>query len=494
MLDAVVVGSGPNGLAAAIELARHGWSVRVLEAADTPGGGLRSESLLLPGHLHDVCAAVHPMAVASPFFRSLPLETLGVTWAHPRTPLAHPLDGTDAVVLDRSVEATAEGLGEDAGPYTRRMRPLVAGLEPLLDGLLRPSLQVPRAPLRLARFGARALRSATAAAGPFRGARARALFHGLAAHAILPLGAPMTAGVGWMMGATAHAVGWPFVAGGSGRLAAALLRHLGSLGGEVVVDHPVRSLGDLPASRVVLFDVSPEQLLAIAGDRLSPRYARALRRFRRASGVQKLDWVLDGPVPWSDARVAAAGTVHVGGTAAEVAVAEAEVAAGHHPDRPFVLLAQPSGADPTRAPHGRQVLWGYTHVPLGSTVDVTERIEAQIERFAPGFRDRIVARSSRMPADLARHNANQPGGDISGGVSDLRQHLARPILSPTPYATGDPRLWLCSASTPPGIGVHGMCGANAARAVLRRAHVGRTAPSPRPLGVRDGLGTPQGHP
>ena len=468
MHDAIVVGSGPNGLAAAIGLARAGRSVLVLEGADTVGGGMRTEALTLPGFAHDTCSAIHPLGVASPFFRSVPLEEHGVEWIHPPAPLAHPLDDGTAVVLERSVDETAAGLdGRDGAAWRRLLGPLVASADELVEGLLAPPLP-PRHPLLLARFGRKAIRSASSLArSAFSGERARALFAGNAAHAMLPLEATASASFGLVLAMLGHAVGWPLPRGGSKTVAEALASYLRTLGGEIETGHLVRSLDELASARLVLLDVTPRQLLALTGDRLPSRYRQALQRYRYGPGVFKVDYALSGPVPWRAPECARAATVHLGGTLDEIAAAEGEVGRGRHPERPYVLVAQQSLFDPTRAPAGCHTLWAYTHVPNGSSEDVTGRIEAQLERFAPGFRDLVLERSVLGPAALEARNPNYVGGDINGGSAELRQLLARPVARPVPYRTPLDGVYLCSASTPPGGGVHGMCGANAARAALR---------------------------
>lgn len=465
--DAVVVGAGPNGLAAAIELARNGFSVAVLEAADEPGGALRSAEATLPGFIHDTGSAVHPLAAASPFFRDLPLERYGLRWVHPPAPLAHPLDGEEAVLLERSLEQTAAGLGGDGGAYLRLMSPLVADLERLAN-LAAGRVCLPRHPAALAASALRALRpAASLARASFQGARARALFAGNAAHSFLPLERRPSALFGLALGALAHAVGWPFPEGGAGRLAGALSSHLRALGGEILTGFPVRSLGELPPARAVLFDVTPRQLLRIAGERLPRRYRRALARYRYGPGVFKVDFALDGPVPWRDPRCGRAGTVHLGGMLEEMAAGEREVWREGHPERPFVILAQHTLFDPSRTPEGRHTVWAYCHVPNGSSFDMTGRIERQIERFAPGFRELVLARRPAGPADLERENPNLVGGDINGGVMDLGQLLTRPARRLNPYATPARGIYICSSSTPPGGGVHGLCGYLAARSALR---------------------------
>ncbi len=466
-VDAVVVGAGPNGLAAAVELARNGRSVLVVEAETTIGGGARSAELTLPGFVHDLGSAIHPLGFASPFFRSLPLAEHGLEWIHPPVPLAHPFDDGGAALLERSLAATGDTLGGDADAYRNLMRPAVADFE-RIRSLVAGRPRLPRHPIGLAATGLAALRSARAVAeGAFAGERARGLFAGNAAHSFLTMEQPVSAAFGFVLGTLGHAVGWPFPRGGSQRLADALVACLRSFGGQIIANTRVRSLADLPPARAVVFDLSPRDVLAIAGDRLSERERRALAGFRRGPGVFKLDYALDGPIPWTAKGCRLAGTVHLGGTLDEIAAGEAAVAAGRHPERPFVLLAQQSLFDPTRAPAGQQTVWAYCHVPNGSTVDMTGAIEGQIERFAPGFRDRVLARRAWSPADLEHQNANLVGGEINGGAMDLRQLVARPWLRPVPWATSDPALFVCSASTPPGGGVHGMAGSWAAQAALR---------------------------
>jgi phytoene dehydrogenase-like protein len=467
--DAVVVGAGPNGLAAAIELARAGRSVLVLEAAEAPGGGTRSDQRTLPGFIHDLCSAVHPLAAASPFFRSLPLEALGLRWLQPEIPLAHPLDGGRAALLARSIQGTAEDLGPDGPRWRLLLGPLVERAGAVIDEVLGEPGVLPRRPVALARFGAPGLLPVTALARAFRGDGARALLGGLAAHAIRPLTRPLTGAVGLLFGLLGHAVGWPVAEGGSGRIADALVAHLRELGGELEVGRPVRTMADVPPARAVLLDLTPRQVARVAADRLPPEHRRALEGFRYGPGVFKVDWALDGPIPWAAEPCRRAGTLHLGGTLDEVAAAEAAVWRGEHPARPFVLLSQPTVVDPTRAPEGKHVAWAYCHVPNGSTLDMVERIEAQVERFAPGFRDLVVARATMGPADLERLNENHVGGDIAGGAGLLGLALARLVPGRDPYPTPDPGIFVCSSSTPPGAGVHGMCGVHAARSALRRA-------------------------
>ncbi len=474
--DAVVVGSGPNGLVGAVMLARAGLKVLLLEAAGEFGGGLRSGPLTgLDGFTHDMCATVLPLAAASAAFRQLDLT---VDWAFPAVQAAHPLDGQDAVLVHRDVARTADGLGSrrDAMAWRQSVGAAAADGFGLVDSLLSP-LSVPRAPARLARYGALGALPATALGrGLFGGERGRAVLAGMSAHSMVDLRRPITGGYGLLLAALAHQVGWPVVRGGSARLAAELVGRLVSYGGTAEAGRPVRDLAEVPRAPIVLLDLTPKQVLAVCGDRLPPGYAGRLRRYRYGPGVFKLDWALAGPVPWRDPRVGGAATVHLGGTMAEIARGEAEVAAGRHPERPFVLAVQPCAADQSRAPDGKHVLWAYCHVPNGSGTDMTDAIENQLERFAPGFRDLVIARAAHGPAALERHNQNLVGGDIAGGYSGLTQFLRRPVLSTRPWRTPLPGVYLCSASTPPGAGVHGMGGYQAARLAL--AELGSAAPVP----------------
>jgi phytoene dehydrogenase-like protein len=467
--DAVVVGSGPNGLAAAITLARAGRDVTVYEAADRPGGGCRTSELTLPGVLHDDCSAVHPMALASPFFRSIDLAARGVRWIQPSAPLAHPLDGRPAVILEQNVEATAERLGQDGKAWRRVFGPLVRDLEKLMPSLLAPVFRVPRHPIALARFGLPALLPATTfARAAFRTGEARALFGGLAAHAIYRLDRPPTAAFGLVFGLVGQSLGWPIVEGGSNRLVDALVAELQALGGRVVTGQRIGSLRDVPARTTVL-DLAPRGVADVAAGQLPAAAINRLRRFRYGPGVCKVDWALSGPVPWSDPDVARAATVHLGGSLDELARSEAEVGGGRHAERPFVLFVQPSRFDRTRAPAGTEVGWAYCHVPHGSTVDASAAIEAQVERFAPGFRDLIVARHVRTAADIERYDENYVGGDIGVGLTDLRGVFFRPRAALDPYRLPGEGLFVCSSATPPGGGVHGMCGWHAAQSALRSA-------------------------
>jgi phytoene dehydrogenase-like protein len=465
--DAVIVGAGPNGLSAAITLARTGKSVLVLEATDRPGGGCRTDELTLPGFRHDVCSTIQSMAQASPFLAGLPLAELGYEEVRPAIPLAHALDGGRAVAVQRGVDATAAGLGHDGAAYRRLIGPLHRRNRALFHELLGP-LRPPRHPLAMATFGVRALwPSATLARIAFRSEEGRALFAGLSAHSIQPLTNPLTAAFGLMLAMTIHASGWPVARGGSENLTAALLRHLASLGGEVRSGQRVDSLDQLPPATAVLLDLTPRQVLDVAGDRLPDGYRRALRRYRYGAGVFKLDYALDGPIPWTSDVCRQAGTVHLGGSMDEVVASEA--ASDRPSTRPFVILVQATTCDSSRAPEGKHTAWAYCHVPNGCTADMTEAIEAQVERFAPGFRSRVLARHASSPAAMQAYNANYIGGDINGGVQDWRQLFTRPTVSALPYATPDPAIYICSSSTPPGGGVHGMCGHWAARAALARS-------------------------
>ena len=465
--DAVVVGGGPNGLAAAITLARAGLEVVLYEAKPTLGGGVRSAELTLPGFVHDVGSAIHPYGVGSPIFSQFPLEDYGLEWVYPDAPLAHPLE-EGAVMLEVSIDATAQTLGRDGGAYHALMAPLVRNWQNLSNDILGPLLRFPNHPLLLARFGYRALPPATLLARTlFRKEPARALFAGIAAHSIMPLDQPVTSAAGLVLGMLGHAVNWPFPKGGAQTLTDALGAYFRSLGGEVVTDRHVRSLKELPAARATLLDITPKQLLTLAEDKLPSSYQKWLQRYRYGAGIFKIDYALDGPVPWTDPACSRAGTLHLGGTLEELVASEHALKTGEPPERPYVLVAQHSLFDPTRAPAGKHTLWAYCHVPNGSTFDMTERIETQIERFAPGFKDIVLARHTLNTADLERYSPNYIGGDINGGAATLWQFVARPVPTPTPYKTPLNGVYLCSSSTPPGGGVHGMCGYRAAQAALQ---------------------------
>lgn len=465
--DAVVVGAGPNGLAAGIRMAQAGLSVLIVEAGDVVGGGTRSAELTLPGFVHDLCSAIHPMAVASPFFRSLDLERHGLEWIHSELPVAHPLDGEPAAVMYRSIQDTALAMQEDAASYERLIGPLVASWDDLARDVLGPIVHWPRHPVHLARFGMHALRpAASLARARFQTERARALLAGLAAHSQIPLESMASSAIGLILCAAGHVYGWPMPRGGAQSLADALASKFRGLGGKIETGRRVRRLEHLPSARAVLLDVTVRQFVRMTGDRLPARSRYILERFRFGTGVFKIDYAMNQPVPWKDEMCARAGTIHLGGTLDEIAAAERDVADGRHPERPFVLLAEHSRFDPARAPEGKHTLWAYCHVPHGSTVDMTEQIEGQIERFAPGFRDCILERHAMNSVDLEHRNPNLVGGDINGGSAHLMQLIMRPSAVPVPYRTPIDGVYLCSASTPPGGGVHGMCGYLAAEAAL----------------------------
>ncbi len=467
-VDAVVVGSGPNGLAAAIRLAEEGLSVVVREANDFAGGGLHSEEMTLPGFVHDTCSAVHPMGILSPYFSQLPLEKHGLEWAASDISFAHPLDDRPALLHKKDVSLVAEQLGPDAKRYERLVRPFMKNLPALVADSLAP-LRIPGAPISLARFGLLgALPARTLARLFFRDEPARALVAGCAGHSILPLSRPFSAAVGLMFILTGHEAVWPVARGGSRAIARALVSYFESLGGRVETGSPVDSIAQLPRARVVLFDTSPRELVRVAGDELPASYTRRLDRYRYGPGVFKLDWALDGPIPWKDERVILASTVHVGGTLDEISASEKAAFVGQHTDRPYVMVCQQSDLDASRAPEGKRTGYAYCHVPHGSTVDMTDAIERQIERFAPGFRDRVLQRHTMGPAQLEAKNRNLVGGAVTGGVADAFQLFTRPVARMNPYTTPNPRVYICSASTPPGGGVHGMCGYWAATAALRR--------------------------
>jgi phytoene dehydrogenase-like protein len=466
--DAIVVGSGPNGLAAAIVLAQAGLSVLVREANPTIGGAARTLELTLPGFLHDIGSAVHPMAVSSPFFQSLSLDRHGLEWIQPPIPLVHPLDGESPCVLERSISSTASTLAPDQSSYVRLLEPLVRNWPTILPEVLSPILRVPTHPFAMARFGLPALLPATALnALFFRGKRARALFAGLACHSITPLNSPASAAVGLVMAIAGHTAGWPVPRGGSQSISNALASCLQSLGGVIETNAPVESIEDLPQARAVLFDTTPRQFVQIAHSRLTPGTISSLNRFRYGPGVFKIDWALSQTIPWTNPILGQTATLHLGGSAKSLAAGERSSWSGHTPARPFVLFAQQSLFDATRAPAGKHTAWAYCHVPNGSTADMTQKIEDEIERFAPGFRDIILARATRNTVAMHQMNANHIGGDIGGGANNLSQILMRPVLALDPYRTAAHDLYLCSSSTPPGGGVHGMCGYHAARSALR---------------------------
>jgi phytoene dehydrogenase-like protein len=464
--DAIVVGSGPNGLAAALTLARAGLAVDVMEGAMTAGGGCRTEELTLPGFWHDVCSTVHPLLKASPFFSGVDLAARGVKLLTPRVAFAHPLDGGRAGAVAGTVAETAAGLGTDAAAYRRVFSRLVGDTDRILPTFLAPMRSIPRSPVATANFGLRGLSTARRLSGRFTTDEAQGIVAGAAAHSMLSFDAPLSAAFGLLFTMLAHSLGWPVVEGGSARVVDALTEELTSLDGRIVTGHWIKKLHDLPPARVTLLDVTPRQLLDLAEGRLPHRYRRGLERFRYGPGVCKVDWALDGPVPWQAEACRRAGTVHLGGTFAEVAQSEAEVAAGRHPAHPFCLVAQPCVVDPTRAPAGKHTLWAYCHVPNGSDVDMRGRMEAQIERFAPGFRDLILAHVTTTAVAEEAHNPSYVGGDIGAGAASLRQTVFRPTVRWNPYRTGLEGVYLCSASTPPGGGVHGMCGEGAAHTAL----------------------------
>ena len=464
---AVVIGAGPNGQAAAIVLAQAGLKVEIFEAQAQPGGGARTLELTLPGFHHDFGSAVHPMAVGSPFFSSLPLRNYGLEWIHPSAPVAHPLDDGTAVILERDLNEASRGLGEDGKAWERMVRPYVEEWPEFAKEALSPLTRFPRHPLLLARFGLQGLGSAQSLADRlFRSHRTRALFAGLAAHSFLGLDEPLTAAFGTIFAVTAHAVGWPIARGGSQAITNALISHLQTLGGSVTTSHRVSSFSELGEFRAAMCDVTPRQLLALAGERFNGNYRRLLKRFRHGPGAFKVDYALSNPIPWRAADCARAGTVHIGGTMEEIAASEDAARNGKHAERPFVLLSQPTLFDNTRAPAGKHIAWAYCHVPNGSSEDMLPRLEAQIERFAPGFRDCVLERRVLRPSDLQAMDENLIGGDIGGGSADWRQFLLRPTWRL--YATPTEDVYICSSSTPPGAGVHGMCGYNAAKVALKR--------------------------
>ncbi|MBO9562720.1 MAG: NAD(P)/FAD-dependent oxidoreductase [Niastella sp.] len=464
--DAVVVGSGPNGLAAAITLQQQGLSVLLLEARDTIGGGTRTAELTLPGFHHDVCSAILPMAATSPFFTTLPLEQYGLEYLYPPVEAAHPFDDGSAAVLKRSVSETARLLGADEGAYLSLMQQVVADWPLIAKDILGP-LRFPQYPLRMARFGLKALPSAATISKRFTTEKAKGLWAGMTAHSIQPLTNYTTSAIGLVLSAAGHLYGWPVPKGGAMSVANALAKYFESLGGKIQTGFTVSNLRQLPSAHAVLFDVTPKQLMAIAGDQFSDLYKWQLNRYRYGMGVFKVDWALDGPIPFTAPECREAGTVHIGNTFKEIAASEQFAASGGHPQRPFVLLAQQSLFDDSRAPAGKHTAWAYCHVPNGSTVDMTNIIEEQVERFAPGFKKLILARHTYNTLELQRYNGNYVGGDINGGIIDLGQLYTRPALRLSPYKTSAKGIYICSSSTPPGGGVHGMCGHHAARQALR---------------------------
>jgi phytoene dehydrogenase-like protein len=464
--DAIVVGSGPNGLAAAISLQQAGLCVLLIEAKKTIGGGMRSEELTLPGFVHDVCSAIHPMAASSPFFKTLPLEKHGLQLINPQIPLAHPFDDGGAAVFHQSMQRTAEGLSEDRQSYLKLMTPIVNDWPQISHDVL-ASLHFPKHPFAVARFGLDAITSARHMVKRFVSRQAKALWMGMAAHAMQSLSRATTSSIALVLMAAGHSVGWPLAKGGSSAIAKALCSYFISLGGVVQTDFYVRSLSQLPSSHALLFDVAPRQLLEIAGHKFSSFYKWQLRRYRYGMGVFKIDWALDQPIPFVGEGCRQAGTLHLGNTADEIVASEELTSQGKHAEDPFVLLAQQSLSDPSRAPEGKHTAWAYCHTPNGSTLDMTTAIEKQVERFAPGFRDIILARHTMNSAEMEEYNVNYVGGDINGGLMNVGQLFARPALRLSPYKTSAKGIYICSSSTPPGGGVHGMCGYHAAKKVLK---------------------------
>lgn len=468
MYDAIIIGAGPNGLSAAIKLRQAGLSVKVFEAAETVGGGTRTQELTLPGFKHDVCSAIHPMAVGSPFFNTLPLKQYGVEWIYPKYPLAHPLDDGPAVILHRDIDQTAAELRDDQKAYLNLFKPFIEKWDDLAPDLLSPLNHLPSHPFLLARFGFKALQSAHGLAeSQFSAPRAKALFGGLAAHSILPLDKWSTSAIGLVLGIIAHKIGWPMPRGGSHSITQALAKYFESIGGQIETKADILTLRELPQSKIILFGNTPKQILRIAGKELPDSYAHKLRSYKYGAGTFKIDIALDGPIPWRDGRIGQAGTVHIGGTLQEMIKSEQMIGRGKHPDRPYVLLTQQSMFDKTRAPEGKHTVWAYCHVPNGSTLDMTEPILRQIERFAPGFRDLMLDYHTMNTRALENYNANYVGGDINGGSQDITQLFTRPAGLLDPYHIPGTSMFICSSSTPPGGGVHGMCGYHAAQSALR---------------------------
>jgi phytoene dehydrogenase-like protein len=464
--DAIVVGSGPNGLAAAITLAQAHLRVALVEAKSTIGGGMRSAELTLPGYIHDICSAIHPLGIGSPFFKTLPLSQHGLEWVHPLIPLAHPFINGGLVTLEGSLDLTCSYLKEDGDAYRKLMNPFVASWDHLASDILAP-LHLPSHPIEMARFGYYAIKTAQNLAHHlFKQEQAKALFAGLAAHSNMPLDKHLTAAFGIILGVLGHVVGWPMPRGGTQQLANALGSYFTSIGGEIVTNTPIEHIDELPEARAILLDVTPKQIIKMVGDRLPLSYKQRLQNYRYGPGIFKMDWALNSPIPWKNQGCLRAGTVHLGGTLEDIVKSEADVAKGFHPEKGFTILAQPSLFDPGRAPPGKHTAWGYCHVPNGSSVDMTESIENHIEQYAPGFKDCIIGRHTMSTADLEKYNPNYIGGDINGGVEDIYQLFTRPVARMNPYSTPVKGLYICSASTPPGGGVHGMCGYHAAQSVL----------------------------
>lgn len=464
--DAIIVGSGPNGLSAAITLQKAGLSVLIVEAKPTIGGGMRTAELTLPGFKHDICSAIHPMAMGSPFFADLPLHEHGLEFVHAPLPAAHPFDNGSAAILSRSIEETAKPLGKDGQAYLKLIQPLVESWPKIVDDVMGP-LGFPKHPLLLAQFGLKAMQPASWIANHFKTEAAKGLWAGMTAHSIQPLTNYASTAIGMVLSAVGHLYGWPIPKGGSQSIADALGSYFISLGGKIETAFLVKSLNQLPSSDVVLFDVTPKQLLEIAGDRFSPLYKWQLERYRYGMGIFKVDWALDGPIPFTATECSKAATVHLGNTFNEIAAAEKLASSGGHPEKPFVLLAQQSLFDSTRAPKGKNTAWAYCHVPNGSTVNMTAAIENQVERFAPGFKDQILAKNSMNSSQIEAYNPNYIGGDINGGIIDIGQLFTRPALRISPYRTSAKGIYICSSSTPPGGGVHGMCGFHAAKTALK---------------------------
>lgn len=465
--DAVVIGSGPNGLAAAVTIAKAGYSVKIFEAKKTIGGGMRTSELLRPGFFYDICSAIHPMAAASPFLNKLPLKEHGLKWIYPPVSLAHPFDDGSAVLLKNSVEETSQTLGIDSENYKKLMNPLLKNWNKIFKDLLGP-LSIPSHPIPFTKFGIKALQSAIGFSNrKFNGKYAKGLFAGLAAHSILPLNEIFTSAIGLVLGIVGHASGWPLPEGGSQKIADSLASYFLSLGGEIETDFEVKSLNDLPKSEIILFDITPRQILKICGDKFSSSYKYQLEKYKYGSAVFKVDWILENPIPFKAKECSLAGTVHIGGTIEEIRESEYLVSKGKHSEKPYIILAQQSLFDKTRSPEGKHVGWAYCHVPNNSNFDMTERIENQIERFAPGFKDSIIDKQTTSAPDFEKYNSNYVGGDINGGMQNWRQLFTRPVISLSPYSTSLKGTYICSSSTPPGGGVHGMCGYHAAKKSLK---------------------------